>query len=296
MNSLPQHLIIPENITPQSLEKYLANILELDRLEIRQWIINEQITVNGKPYKPRRYIQAGQNIKIQPPTLKVHSAEPQDLPLDIIYQDQDLIVVAKPGNMATHPSPGWWKGSCINALLYQIKDWPGIKGIAGPGIVHRLDKDTSGLMLFAKTKSAQLKLLEQIKNQQVKRVYLACVEGSLRGQNTIDLPLGRDPENPYIETVLSSGKAAITHYQVLQTHADKSLLKLTLETGRTHQIRVHMRHIGHPVWGDKLYGVPRSFMALHSHYLEFMHPLTHQVLSFKVSPPDEWNLLNLKRL
>lgn len=282
---------VPAEIISLSLERYLAEQLNINRIEIRRWIMDGHVTVDGLPYKPRRYIQGGQEIRVSPPPLKPHPAEAQQLPIDICYEDDHLIVVSKPGGMATHPSPNWWKGSCVNALLYAVKEWPGIGGVAGPGIVHRLDKDTSGLLIFAKSKIAQQVLLEDIKHYRINRDYLLWIEGCLNGQGTINKPLGRNPDNPYIEAVLPAGKVAITHYKMLLLRDNLTLLKVSLETGRTHQIRVHMADLGHPVWGDKLYGQEQSFMALHAWCLRFLHPITQMPLSFVEPVPFEWHVL-----
>lgn len=275
-----------------SLERYLAARLQVHHYKTRAWINAGHVQVDGFAAKAKRLVQPGQQIQVRIPPPQPHAAQPQDLPLPICHLDEDLVVVIKPAGMATHPGPGWWRGSCVNALLYAIQDWPGINGVAGPGIVHRLDRDTSGLLVFARSDRAHQALLQAVKERQFERGYLAWVQGQMQGQGTIAEPLGKDLLAPKRYAVRADGKAAITHYQVLQTRAERSLLKLRLETGRTHQIRVHLAHLGHPVWGDSLYGQPNrqtsSFMALHAQRLGFRHPCTGETLLFEAPPPAVW--------
>lgn len=284
---------VPPDVVPQALETFVASRLEdIDRLVVRDWAKQGRVLVDGLPGKSSRYVQPGQRIEVNPPPLTPHEAEPQDLKLPIRYEDAHLVVVAKPAGMATHPGPGWWKGSCVNALLYAIRDWPGISGVAGPGIVHRLDRDTTGLLIFAKSQRAHQALLDACRNQQVRREYLAWVEGRIAGLGNIDAPLGRDEVQSEKVVVRKDGKPAVTHWEAIAPADDRSLLRIRLETGRNHQIRAHMASIGHPVWGDPLYGNAGAFLALHAWKLAFEHPLTGESLEFTEPPPAAWEALD----
>jgi 23S rRNA pseudouridine1911/1915/1917 synthase len=285
---MPQTFFVPADVIPQSLETFVAAQLGCDRLEVRKWVQAGLVKVDGAPGKASRYVQPGQAIAVEPPPPTPHEAEPQDLPLPIRYQDAHLVVVAKPTGMATHPGPGWWKGSCVNALLYAVPEWPGVGGVAGPGIVHRLDRDTSGLLVFAKTDAAHQALLKAVKERDFDREYLAWVEGCLEGEGTIDAPLERDPDEPQKVAVRPDGKRAVTHWRAIESGPERSLLAVTLETGRNHQIRVHMAHIGHPVVGDPVYGHGGPFMALHAWRLGLTHPVTGERLAFEEPPPEAW--------
>lgn len=287
-----RELVVPSDVVPQALETFVASQLEdIDRLVVRDWVKQGRILVDGLPGKSSRYVQPGQRIDVNPPPLTPNEAEPQDLSLPIRFEDAHLVVVAKPAGMATHPGPGWWKGSCVNALLYAIRDWPGISGVAGPGIVHRLDRDTTGLLIFAKSQRAHQALLDACRNQQVRREYLAWVEGRLEGLGKIDAPLGRDEAQSEKVVVREDGKPAVTHWEAIASADDRSLLRVRLETGRNHQIRAHMASIGHPVWGDPLYGNAQAFMALHAWKLAFEHPVTGEILEFSEPPPAAWEAL-----
>lgn len=274
---------------PQSLETYVAHLLgNVDRLTVRNWTQQGLVLVDGQPGKASRYVRPGQVITVAVPPPRPHEAVPEALPLPIRYADEHLLVVAKPAGMATHPGPGWWRGSCVNALLHAVTDWPGVGGVAGPGIVHRLDRDTSGLLVFAKTDQAHQVLLAVAKERRWQRHYLAWVEGRLAGQGSIDLPLGRDDEDRQRVCVRADGKPALTHWRALQAGDDRSLLSLQLETGRNHQIRVHLSAIGHPVCGDPVYGRAHGGMALHAVHLAFAHPITGEALTFTEPVPDTW--------
>lgn len=280
---------VPPDVAPQSLETFVAaQNPAWDRLEVRRWVQAGRVTVDGAPGKASRYVTPGQVIAVSVPPPRPHEAVPEDLGLPIRYEDEHLVVVAKPAGMATHPGPGWWKGSCVNALLFAVPEWPGVGGVAGPGIVHRLDRDTSGLLVFAKTDTAHQALLKAVAERRFEREYLAWVEGRLEGEGTLSAPLERDPEEPQKVAVRAEGKPAVTHYWVLEPGAERSLLRLKLETGRNHQIRVHMAHVGHPVVGDPVYGRGGEFMALHAWRLGFEHPVTGEWLRFEEAPPEAW--------
>ncbi|MBC7542042.1 MAG: RluA family pseudouridine synthase [Candidatus Sericytochromatia bacterium] len=290
-NTLLTYSVAPDTI-PQSLETYVASQMPgTDRLDVRQWVKDGRVMVDGQPGKASRYVTVGQQIAVTPPPPRLHEAVPQALDLPIRFQDEALIVVSKPTGMATHPGPGWWKGSCVNALLHAISDWPGVGGVAGPGIVHRLDRDTTGLLIFAKTDRAHQALLTAMRERQIERQYVAWVVGHLEEAGMIDAPLARDPEDPQRVCVREDGKNAVTHWRTLRVETDRTLLALRLGTGRNHQIRVHMASRGNPVWGDPVYGTAEAFMALHAWQLRFPHPITGIEMAFEEPVPPQWQAL-----
>ena len=287
----PVRFVIPPDVVPQALETFVAACLDIDRLEVRGWVKDGRVTVDGAPGKASRYVTPGQVIAVDRPPPRPHEAIPQDLPLPIRFEDAHLVVVAKPGGMATHPGPGWWQGSCVNALLHAVPVWPGVGGVAGPGIVHRLDRDTTGLLIFAKTDAAHQALLRAAAGRGLARTYLAWVVGALAGEGVVDAPLARDPDDPQRVTVRPEGKAAVTRWRAVAEGPGRTLLELVLETGRTHQIRVHLAHLGHPVVGDPVYGAGGPFMALHAWRLAFAHPITGEPIALDEPPPPAWSAL-----
>ena len=289
--ALASIFVVPPDVMPQALETFVGSRMGVDRLVARPWPHDGHISVDGGPAKPSRYVRPGQVIAVEKPPPKAHEAEPQDLPLPIRHEDEHLVVVAKPAGMATHPGPGWWKGSCVNALLHAVRTWPGVGGVAGPGIVHRLDRDTTGLLIFAKTDAAHQPLLRAAAERGLARTYLAWVEGEVATDGEVDAPLGRDDVDAQRVVVRADGKPALTRFRVKARGEGRTLLALTLETGRNHQIRVHMAHLGHPVVGDPVYGEAGPFMALHAWRLGFDHPVTGARLEFEESPPAAWAAL-----
>ena len=214
----------------------------------------------------------------------------EDLPLDIVYQDEAIVVVNKADNMVVHPGAGNWSGTLVNALLYHISDLQAIKGEIRPGIVHRIDKQTSGLIVVAKNAKALEILANQLKDKSMSREYIALVEGVIpHNKGKIDAPIGRDPKHRQKMAVVKGGKAAITHFTVLKRWEDKTLIKCQLETGRTHQIRVHMNYIGYPIYGDPVYGRKKTDTShgqyLHAYRLSLVHPITGKQMTFEVDPP-----------
>ena len=266
------------------------------------------MTVNDHPAAKNYRLRAGDEVETELPEPVPLDAEPQDIPLDIVYEDADLLVVNKPKGMVVHPAPGNPDGTLVNALLWHIRDLSGINGVMRPGIVHRIDKDTSGLLIVAKNDAAHLALAEQIKAHSFEREYQAIVVGTPRDEcGIIDAPIGRNPRDRKKMAVVPNGRPARTYYRLLERFDGFSHLSLTLETGRTHQIRVHMAHIGHPVMGDEVYGANRtrfekqaarliSGQCLHAKRIGFVHPTTGEFLRFDSELPEYFTeLLRLLR-
>lgn len=282
-----------DDVVSMRLDKFLAEECEQwSRSQIQNWIKEGRVTVNGKTVKANYKLAENDHIILRVPPPKELSIAPEPMPLDIIYEDQDLLVINKPRGLVVHPAPGHYSGTLVNGLLAHCSDLSGINGILRPGIVHRLDKDTSGLIMVAKNDAAHLSLAKQLSDHTVIRKYVAIVHGQVaHSKGTIDAPIGRDPKNRQRMAVLSKGKAAITHFQVLRHFEEYTLLECQLETGRTHQIRVHLKFIGHPVAGDPLYGpgktLPIEGQALHAKVLGFKHPRTGEALCFDSPLPED---------
>ena len=261
----------------------------LTRSRLRRLIVEGQVLVNGATAKPSNKVKAGDLVSLSVPPPRPSSLVPQDIPVTVVYQDENLVVIDKPAGLAVHPGPGHPDQTLVNALLAMCPDIQGIGGELRPGIVHRLDKDTSGLMMVAKTHQAHIDLSAQIKARQTTKGYLALVEETPTPlQGKIDAPIGRHPRRRTRMAVVVGGKEARTSYKVRDRFQAYSLLELYLETGRTHQIRVHMAHIGHPLVGDTTYGhssplVHRHF--LHAFHLAFKHPITGEPLEFRIGLP-----------
>lgn len=276
------------------IDKFLSGIMsDTSRSQIQDWINDGDLTVNGELVKAKYKIQPNDEIYIEIPEPEEISTEPEDIPIEIVYQDSDVAVVNKPSGMVVHPSAGHHSGTLVNALLYHIKDLSGINGEIRPGIVHRIDKDTSGLLMVAKNDTAHQSLSDQLKEKTVLREYVALVHGEIpHDKATIDAPIGRDPKDRKKFTVIENGKDAVTNFEVLETIEDFTFVKLKLETGRTHQIRVHMNYIGFPVAGDPMYG-PRKTLEgkgqfLHAKKLGFTHPTTAEEMTFDSVLPKEF--------
>lgn len=279
-------------ITTQTgrLDKVIAeNFPDISRSQAQKWLAAGLVTVGGKAAKGKEKVAPGDVIRLDPPAPKPLEAVPQDIPLDIIYEDDQVLVVNKPQGMVVHPAPGHPDGTLVNGLLYHTR-FPGINDVLRPGIVHRIDKDTSGLLMVAKTAQAQVSLSAQLKAKTTKREYWAIVHGAFRdAAGTIDAPLARDPKDRKRQAIVPGGRHAVTHYQVLEQFPRYALIKCVLETGRTHQIRVHMASIHHPLAADPLYGprvtLPGKGQYLHARTLGFTHPTTGQFMEFSVAPP-----------
>ena len=282
-------------ITDQTgrIDKVLTSLEpEITRSRLKNLINDGHVTVNGQAVKPKYKVQAGDKIslvKSEPQSLEL---TPENIPLDIVYEDDDVIVVNKPQGMVVHPAPGHPDHTLVNALLYH-SPLSTINGTFRPGIVHRIDKDTSGLLMVAKNDLAHQSLAEQLRNKTNKREYLALVYGQIKeDEGTIDAPLGRNPQDRKKQAVVKGGRHAVTHFKVMKRYDNFTLVKCILETGRTHQIRVHMKYIGHPLVGDPLYG-PRKVIGkdgqfLHAALLGFKHPRTGKELVFEAPLPENF--------
>lgn len=274
------------------LDHYLSQQdLGLTRSRVRQLIVDGNVLVNGAAVKPAHRVRVGDVVLVTVPAPRPSGVVAQDIPITVVYQDADLVVIDKPPGLSVHPGPGHPDGTLVNGLLALCPDIQGIGGEIRPGIVHRLDKDTSGLMIAAKTQDAHHNLSRQIKDREVEKGYLAMVEGSPSTEaGLIDVPIGRDPRHRTRMAVTPEGRESRTGFRVIDRAGGFSLLELRLHTGRTHQARVHLAWLGHPLLGDAVYGrrsplLPRHF--LHAHRLSFAHPATGEPLEFRSPlPPD----------
>ncbi len=281
----------------ERLDKFLFSELgEISRSYIQKLIDTEKVLINGSKTNKKYKVMPGDQIKVLIPDPKPIDVLPEKIDLNIIYEDSDLLVVNKPKNMVVHPAAGNYTGTLVNALLYHCKDsLSGINGFLRPGIVHRIDKDTSGLLIVAKNDVSHQFLSEQIKSHSFTREYEAVVYGNIKNDTeTIKGNIGRHKsDRKKMAVVIGSGKPAVTHYEVLKRYGNYTHLKLKLETGRTHQIRVHLSHIGHPVVGDEVYANPKnnpfkSFLkgqCLHARKIGFIHPSTKKYLKFTSDLP-----------
>lgn len=270
------------------------NVEDFGRTYVQYIISEENILLNNKKTKSSKKLKVGDTVTIKLIPPKEIEVEPQDIDIDILYEDKDIIVVNKQQGLVVHPAPGNVDGTLVNALLFHTKDLSGINGELRPGIVHRIDKDTSGILVIAKNNNAHTHLSEQLQDHSMNREYVALVKGDLdKNSGTINLPLGRDPKNRIKRAVTNiNSKEAVTHYEVLERYGKYTLCKFKLETGRTHQIRVHMKEIGHPIAGDPLYGGDKNNpfktngQLLHAKKLGFIHPATGEYIEFESELPD----------
>lgn len=276
------------------IDKFLAEQFEeWSRTQIQLWIKDELVLVNGAPVKANYKIAESDEVVLKVPPQKELEVEAEYIPLNVVFEDKDVIVVNKQRGMVVHPAPGHYSGTLVNALLHHCKDLSGINGVLRPGIVHRIDKDTSGLIMAAKNDLAHESLADQLKEHSVHRIYVALVHGVIPHDiGTIEAPIGRDPHDRKKMTVTDkNSKHAITHFVVKERFNGYSLVECKLETGRTHQIRVHMQYIDHPLVGDPLYGARKSLeidgQALHAKTLGFKHPRTGEYLEFDSELPED---------
>ena len=288
----------------QRLDSFLAKHIDgLTRNAIQILISSGNVACNGSCLKKNYKIKGDEILSVTVPEPQQTNIIPENIPIDIVYEDNDLLVVNKPRGMVVHPAVGNWSGTLVNALMYHCGDrLSGVNGEIRPGIVHRIDKDTSGLLVVAKNDFAHVGLAEQIAHHDVRRQYEAIVCGSVRDDiGTIDKPIGRHKIDRKKMAVVADGRPAITHYQVISRFAGYTHMEFTLETGRTHQIRVHMASIGHPIIGDPLYGNQKDRFAcingqcLHAKKLEFVHPRTNKLMLFEATRPEYFSNI-LKKL
>ena len=296
-------LKITEENNEERIDKYLSTVIEgKTRSFIQGLIADKAVTVNGKIIKSNYKLKSNDEIVIILPEPIELDVKAENIDLNIVYEDSDVIVINKPKNMVVHPAPGNYTGTLVNGLLYHCKDLSGINGVIRPGIVHRIDKDTTGILVIAKNDEAHNSLAKQFKDHSIKREYYALVEGRFSKESgTIDKPLGRNKKDRLKMDIVEDGRRAVTHYEVLEQY-DKgvSLIKCTLETGRTHQIRVHMASIGHPLVGDQTYGYKKQKFkiegqALHAKTLGFIHPTTGEYIEFTSDLPEYFEEL-IKKL
>lgn len=286
-----------QELVGQRIDKLLPEFNnEWSRSQIQDLIKEDLVTVNEKVIKSNYKVKLNDLIIVTEKEVVEADIQPENLNLDIYYEDEDVAIVYKPKGMVVHPSPGHYSGTLVNGLMYQIKDLSGINGEIRPGIVHRIDKDTSGLLMVAKNDIAHRGLVEQLTDKSVKRKYTALVHGNIpHDYGTIDAPIGRNEKDRQSMDVVDNGKEAVTHFNVLEHFNDYTLIECQLETGRTHQIRVHMKYIGFPLVGDPKYG-PRKTLdiggqALHAGVIGFEHPVTHEYIERQAELPKEFETL-----
>ena len=279
----------------ERIDKYLSEQLEdMTRSHIQKLIKENMVRVNGMTVKSNFKLSASDQIEVEIPELKEPDILPENIPLDILYEDQDILVVNKPKGMVVHPAPGHYTGTLVNAIMYHCKDnLSGINGVMRPGIVHRIDMDTTGSLLICKNDRAHQALAEQLKEHSITRKYHAIVHGRLKeDEGTIDKPIGRHPiDRKKMSVHCTNGREAVTHYRVLKRFQQFTYIECQLETGRTHQIRVHMSSIGHPILGDQVYGPAKSpyklqGQTLHAKVLGITHPTTGEYMEFDAPLPD----------
>ncbi len=304
---LSRQLLFPCDAPTQRLDAFLAQALpDISRAQLKKLIDNQQVTCDGSTTKASFKLKGGETIEVQLQPPEPSTALAEDIPLHVLYEDQDLIIINKPAGMVVHPAAGHFHGTLVNALLHHCNDLAGIGGALRPGIVHRIDKDTSGVLVVTKNDQAHQHLADQFQQHSIKREYLALIHGQLpTGKGTIDQPLGRHPvQRKKFSAKARNNKRAVTHWRVIDNFSNEkfSLVSLQLETGRTHQIRVHLSESGHPLVGDPLYGRRSELnnikdqqlralirqlpgQALHAHTLGFIHPRTGEYLEFSSDIP-----------
>jgi 23S rRNA pseudouridine1911/1915/1917 synthase len=312
MSERIQHNItLPDELVGLRLDQALTKVLpQYSRTQIQEWIKTQQITLDGKPAKTKDVIIGGETVEIDAARKEQPAWQAQDIKLDVIYEDDDLLVINKPAGMVVHPGTGNSNNTLLNALLYHA---PILQTLPRAGIIHRLDKDTTGLLVIAKTPAAMSDLSAQLKNRTIKRIYQTVVMGLLTSGGTVDAPIARHPLQRKRMAVMDNGKDAVTHYRVMERYRGHTRLKVMLETGRTHQIRVHMAHKHQAVLGDPVYGgrlqLPkgasadlitalRGFkrQALHAYELELVHPATQQTMRWRAPlPADMQQLIDVLR-
>lgn len=294
-------IIVAEVDVNKRIDNFIAEKTDLTRSYVQKLIEQGNVKINEKVPKVSYKTQLNQEINVTIPDAKVLEIKPEKIELDILYEDDDVIVVNKPKGMVVHPAAGNYSGTLVNAIMEHCGDnLSEINGVIRPGIVHRIDKDTSGVLVVAKNNNAHLKLAAQLKEHSMNRIYIAVVSGNLKNdEGTIDKPIARNPKDRKKMAVVYGGREAITHYKVIKRLMDCTIVELKLETGRTHQIRVHMASIGHPLLGDSVYGNGKNKygfigQALHAKMLGFIHPSTGKYIEFSSEPPIEFQKLLAK--
>ena len=278
------------------IDAVVATYLDVSRSQVQQWCTDRLVMINGGCVNKNCKLRQGDTVTVHIPSPEPYEVRAEDIPLDIVYEDEHLLVVNKPKGMVVHPAAGHYSGTLVNALMHHCGDsLSGINGVLRPGIVHRIDMDTSGLLIVAKSDKAHQGLAEQIREHSFTRIYEAVIVGHLKQPNgTVDAPIGRHPtQRKKMAVIATNSKPATTHYEVLQDYSGYSHVRLRLETGRTHQIRVHMAYLGHPVAGDTVYGAanqPRECgglfgQCLHARCIGFVHPITGEEMYFESDLP-----------
>ena len=292
----PIRLRASEESKNQRLDAFLASSLDgLTRSQAARLIESGEVAVNGRAVSKSYKLAGGEDVAVTLPEPEPVEAVPQDIPLDVVYEDADVIVVNKPSGMVVHPAPGHPDGTLVNALLYHCAGTlSGVGGALRPGIVHRIDRDTSGLIIAAKNDAAHQYLSAQLADHTLARTYECIVVGKLReDRGTVDAPIARHPTDRKRMAVVAGGREAVTHWEVIARYPGYTHVRCRLETGRTHQIRVHMAYIGHPILGDTVYGAKKEVpgltgQCLHAVGLRFLHPRTHEVMELSCPLPDEF--------
>lgn len=294
-----REFLVEEDEEGDRLDVYLADqFVDMSRSYIQKIIKDKKVTVNGKIEKAKYLVKEEDKIVIEIPKPKVLEVVPQDIPIEIVYEDDDIIIVNKPQGMVVHPAPGNYEGTLVNAILYHCKgNLSSINGVIRPGIVHRIDKDTSGILMIAKNNNAHNCLAEQLKDHSITREYEFICHGVFKEDNvTVDRPIGRNPKDRLKMAIVPNGKRAVTHFEVIERFNGYTHVRARLETGRTHQIRVHAMSINHPLAGDPVYGPKNSKIklngqALHAKKLGFIHPTTKEYIEFDSELPDYFQKL-----
>lgn len=296
MDDIREFLVLEED-EGDRLDVYLSKELgDMSRSYIQKIIKDKKVIVNDKIEKAKYLVKEDDKIKIEIPAPKLLEVIPQDIPIEIVYEDDDVLIINKPQGMVVHPAPGNYDNTLVNAILYHCKDnLSSINGVIRPGIVHRIDKDTSGILMIAKNNNSHNSLAEQLKDHSITREYEFICHGVVKEDKiTVDKPIGRNPKDRLKMSVVNNGKRAVTHFEVVKRFENFTHMRARLETGRTHQIRVHSLSINHPLLGDNLYGPKNSKFklkgqTLHAKKLGFIHPTTNEYIEFNSDLPDYFN-------
>ena len=294
-----REFLVEEDEEGDRLDVYLSDqFVDMSRSYIQKIIKDKKVTVNGKVEKAKYLVKEEDKVVIEIPKPKILEVVPQDIPIEIVYEDDDIIIVNKPQGMVVHPAPGNYEGTLVNAILYHCKgNLSSINGVIRPGIVHRIDKDTSGILMIAKNNNSHNCLAGQLKDHSITREYEFICHGVFKEDNvTVDRPIGRNPKDRLKMAIVPNGKRAVTHFEVLERFNGYTHVRARLETGRTHQIRVHAMSINHPLVGDPVYGPKNSKIklngqALHAKKLGFIHPTTKEYVEFDSELPDYFQKL-----